>query len=775
MSDMQAVIMAGGEGSRLRPLTSNMPKPMLPVVNRPMMEHIIKLLQRHGITDVVATVQFLSSVIRNYFGDGSDVGVSLSYTTEEVPLGTAGSVLAAAEFLDGPFYVVSGDALTDLDLHEVADFHRANGASATIVLKRVPDPVEFGIVMTDDGGRVERFLEKPSWGQVFSDTINTGIYVLEPDILDLIPPDQPFDFSSDLFPLMLEKGLPIYGFVTDDYWTDVGTTSAYLQAHFDVLSRSVRAERPGFELRPRVWVGGDVDIDPTARIEAPALIGDNARLGAGVVVGAYTTIGSNSILSDDSVVNQSVVMDGAHVGASARVRGSIVGRGAVIERGAALEEGSVVGDEVVVGGGAIVKPNVKIYPSKIVEAGAIVTHSIVRERRVARSLCGSRGVSGLVNVGVTPQTAVRLGMAYGSLLRRGSVVVAGRDASRASRTMKRALLAGLNSTGVNCRDLELVPMPVTRFSVRSEQASGAVSFRTSPKDPDVVEIRFMDGEGIDLAEADQRKLERIYFREDYRRASPSRIGDLEFPPRALEQYTAGLLKTLNLSLIRERAPKVVVDHAYGPTSLIAPALLGRLGCDVLAVNAFTDEYRPVLVASDLSRLLERLAEHVRKSGSDLGVLVEPGGESVRLVDDRGRVVGPHQSLLAFLSHEIHRGAKRVALPVSSSRACEQIAEAGNALIDWTSVSPSSLMSHAALPAVDFAGGPDGSVIFPSFIPAPDGLMTFGKALEMIAVADRPLSEVLDDLPQAHVVRRDVATPWELRGTVMRHVASVQVP
>src|SRR5687767_1958271 len=212
-NDMQAVIMAGGEGSRLRPLTSNMPKPMLPIANRPMMEHNILLLRKHGYTDLVATVQFLSTVIRNYFGDGSDLDVSLSYATEEVPLGTAGSVLGARDLLSGTFLVISGDALTDLDLEEVVEAHRSKGAAATIVLKRMPDPLEFGIVMTDEAGRIERFLEKPSWGQVFSDTINTGIYVLEPDILDLIPPDQQYDFSSELFPMMLDKGLPLFGYV----------------------------------------------------------------------------------------------------------------------------------------------------------------------------------------------------------------------------------------------------------------------------------------------------------------------------------------------------------------------------------------------------------------------------------------------------------------------------------------------------------------------------------------------------------------------------------
>jgi mannose-1-phosphate guanylyltransferase / phosphomannomutase len=224
VSRVQAVVMAGGEGSRLRPLTSNLPKPMLPVANRPLMEHILELVRRNGITDVVATVQFLSSVIRNYFDDGSDMDVSLGYATEDVPLGTAGSVLGARDLLEGRFVVVSGDALTDLDLTEVVSWHTKQGAAATLVLKRMQDPLEFGIVMTRDDGRIERFLEKPSWGQVFTDTVNTGIYVLEPEVLDLIPDDQPYDFSAELFPRMLSEGLPLFGFITDAYWTDVGNS-----------------------------------------------------------------------------------------------------------------------------------------------------------------------------------------------------------------------------------------------------------------------------------------------------------------------------------------------------------------------------------------------------------------------------------------------------------------------------------------------------------------------------------------------------------------------
>lgn len=768
----QAVIMAGGEGSRLRPLTTNIPKPMLPVANRPLMEHIIELLKRHRIADVVATVQFLSSVIRNYFRDGSDLGISLAYATEEVPLGTAGSVMAAQDLLSGTFLVISGDALTDIDLDEVIQFHRAKGAAATLVLKRMTDPLEFGIVLTDEDDRIQRFLEKPSWGQVFSDTINTGIYVLEPDIFDLIPPEQPFDFSSELFPMMLDKGLPLFGFVTDAYWTDVGTTDAYLQAGYDVLARKVSVPIAGFELRPNVWVGDDVEIHPAARLEGPVLIGDNSNIGAGAQIGPHTVVGTNAIVGDDAIVTSAVVMDRAHVGSFARVSAGIVARGASFGRGATAEEGAVIGDEVRVGAGALVKSRVRIFPGKSVEAGAIVTQSIVRERRATRNLFGARGVSGLVNVGITPISAVRIGMAYGTTLRRGSVVVTGRDGSRAARTMKRAIIAGLNATGVTCHDLELTPLPLTRFTVRSEQAAGGISVQTSSGDPETVEIRLFDEDGADLRESTQRKVERIFFREDYRRAGPTKLGELEFPPHALEQYGSGLLRSLNGDAIRARAPKVVVDHAFGATSLVGPSILGRLGCDVLSVNAFVDENRPVLTSDDLERLLQNLEEHVRASGSDMGVLLEPGGEVAHLVDDAGRRVSHERSLLLFLEHEANGGAGTLAVPVSCTWACEDLAGRAGATLQRTATGLPALMARAQRPDVGFAGDASGTLIFPRLMPAPDSLMTFAKALEIIASSGRKLSELIDELPTVHVVQRDVRTPWDRKGAVMRNVASM---
>ena len=242
---MKAVIMAGGEGTRLRPLTANQPKPMLPLGNRPMMEHIVRHVHNHGFKDIVVTVQFLASQVRNYFGDGSDMGVDLTYATETTPLGTAGSVRNAREQLQDTFLVISGDALTDVDLGELVAFHRGSGAMATVALKHMENPLEFGIVITREDGRIERFLEKPHWGQVFSDTINTGIYVLEPEIFQHIP-DGASDFAGDIFPKLLELGVPLYGFVVDGYWEDVGNLEAYQRSHQDSLDGRFRFDLGGF-------------------------------------------------------------------------------------------------------------------------------------------------------------------------------------------------------------------------------------------------------------------------------------------------------------------------------------------------------------------------------------------------------------------------------------------------------------------------------------------------------------------------------------------------
>src|SRR4051812_5514234 len=295
---MKAVVMAGGEGTRLRPLTSNQPKPMVPIVGKPCMEHILDLLRDHGFEDVVVTLAFMPQVIRSYFGDGSNVGMEIEYSVEEIPLGTAGSVRLASERLQGPTLVISGDALCDIDLTRLMAYHRERGAAVTIGLKAVENPLEFGIVVTGEDGRVERFLEKPSWGEVFSDTINTGIYVLEPEVLEHVPRDGPFDFSKELFPLLLEQGMPIYGHVCDGYWQDIGNLEQFRRANFDALDEKVALQIPGIRMRGNIWIGENVEFARLDEIRGPAFIGPDCRIAPEAELLPYTVLDSGNTLRE---------------------------------------------------------------------------------------------------------------------------------------------------------------------------------------------------------------------------------------------------------------------------------------------------------------------------------------------------------------------------------------------------------------------------------------------------------------------------------------------
>jgi mannose-1-phosphate guanylyltransferase / phosphomannomutase len=769
MGRMKAVIMAGGQGTRLRPLTSNQPKPMLPIVGRPMMEHVLRLLRRHGFTECVVTVQFLASVIRNYFGDG-DLDLRLFYATEDEPLGTAGSVKNAEHFLDETFLVISGDAVTDVDLAEALEFHKKRDAAVTVVLKRVENPLEFGIIIADEDGRVERIMEKPGWGEVFSDTINTGIYVIEPEVLGYIPAGEEHDFSHQLFPLLLEKGAPLYGFVADGFWTDVGNLEAYLQVHRDILDRNVHVELEGHEMRGGVWLGEGAEIDPEALLTGPLYVGENSRVEAAATLREYTVLGKGVVAKSGAFVHRAIVHDHAYIGTTASLRGCVVGKNTDVKHGARLEEQVVVSDECLVGEGAVLSPRVKVFPFKTIDPGALVGKSIVWETRAARALFGERGVTGLVNIDVTPEMAMRLALAFAGTMAKKAVIAASRDATRTARVIKRAMVAGVNAAALDAHDLELVPVPVTRFYARTTRATGALVVRTSPGDPQSVDIQFIDDRGIDISPGTQRKVERAFFRDDLRRGFPHEIGELTFPARGREYYLRGIVDAVDPGVVRGSAPKLAVDYAWGTAAITTPVVLGRLGVDLLAVNATVDEERSVLTREEMDAHLEDLAALVGAGGADVGALMDATGERLWLVDERGRIVGLTQALLAYihLVTEVQE-APRIAVPVASSRVVEEMVRARGGQVVWTGISPAALSAASDESDVVFAGAEGGGYIFPSFLPAYDAVMSVAKLLELLARTDLRLGQIVDGLPETHVVRVDVPTPWEAKGTVMRRL------
>jgi mannose-1-phosphate guanylyltransferase/phosphomannomutase len=758
--------MAGGEGTRLRPLTSNQPKPMIPLANRPLMEHVLTLLGRHGFREVVVTVAFMANTIRTWFGDGSELGFSLTYVAEEPPLGTAGSVRNARAHLDETFLVISGDVVTDIDLSRVVEFHRAQRALATIALKSMEDPLEFGIVITRQDGSIERFLEKPTWGQVFSDTINTGVYVLEPGIFDHIPEGRPVDFSSEVFPALLAEGIPLYGYVADGYWEDVGTLEAYLRAHQDALDGRAGVELPGFRLEHDVWLGQGAEIDPSATVEGPAVIGDNCRIGSGAKVGDHTVLGSNVRVGPDAELVRSVVHDNTYLGPGVRLLGCVVGRSSDLRQGAHCAQGVVLGDDCFVGPHAVLDPGVKVYPGKTIEAGAAVHSSIVWESRASRHLFGRQGVAGLANVDISPELAVRLSMAYATTLPKGSTVTASRDTSRAARVLKRAIMVGLNAAGIHVDDLEATTVPVTRLQVRASSSRGGVSVRLAQGEPQSVVIRFFDDAGIDLTEASQRKIERVFQREDFRRSLASELGGIDFPARTLEYYTDALVASVDLASIQAAHFKLVLDYAYGTASFVMPNVLAKLEADVLALNPYGATARAM--ALDLSQHASEVGRLVQTSGAHLGAVLDSDGERLIIVDDQGRALSDQAALLALLRLvvEAHPGGG-VALPVVATRAAEEICHEAGATIEWTKLATPHLMEVAASGRVAFAASHDGGFIFPAFLPAYDAAATLVNLLAMLAASGRRLSEVVDGCPPVHMAHRTVATPWECKGMVMR--------
>jgi mannose-1-phosphate guanylyltransferase/phosphomannomutase len=764
--------MAGGEGTRLRPLTSNQPKPMMPVVNRPMMEHIIGLLKRHGFDEIVVTVAFRANAIRTYFGDGGEFGVRMVYATEETPLGTAGSVRNAMDELGETFLVISGDVLTDIDLAAVVVHHQERGALATIALKAMDNPLEFGIVIARDDGSIERLLEKPTWGQVFSDTINTGIYVLDPEIFDYIPANEPADFSSDVFPRLLAEGRPLQGKVVEGHWEDVGTLEAYLRAHQDVLDGVVALDIPGFSLDGGVWLGEGSEVDPAATIKGPAVIGDYCRIEAGAVLGEYTVLGSNVRVGADAFLERSVVHDNVYLGPGVRLRGAVVGRSSDLRRGARLEEGVVLGDECFVGEHAVINPGVKVYPFKTVEQGAIVNSSIVWESRGARNLFGRLGVAGLANVDVSPELAVRLAMAYGTTMRKGSTVVASRDTSRAARVLKRALMVGLNSSGIDVADLEVATVPVTRFGVRNEHAQGGLTVRLAPDDPQSVVIRFFDADGVDLNEAAQKKVERLFYREDFRRSLAGEIGDLRYPLRVAESYTSELVDPVDLEAVRAARFKVVLDYAYGAAGFVMPNVLAKLGAEVLSLNPYASTRQALTF--DRHAQAKGVADLVRASGAHLGAVIDSDGEHITFVDDTGHVVTDEEGLVVLLTLVLDDAgrsgaAPTVALPVVVGRAVEAMCLQRGATVHWAKLAAAHLMELSAVGDVDFAANQEGGYIFPAFLPAYDAVATLVRVLALLAHTGERMSRVVAALPRVHVSHEAVVTPWEKKGQVMRMV------
>ncbi|HLX88392.1 MAG TPA: hypothetical protein VKR22_08070, partial [Acidimicrobiales bacterium] len=370
------------------------------------------------------------------------------------------------------------------------------------------------------------------------------------------------------------------------------------------------------------------------------------------------------------------------------------------------------------------------------------------------------------NVDISPELVMRLSMAWASTLEKGSTITASRDTSRAARVLKRAVMVGCNAAGVHVDDLEVATIPVTRFQVRSGSSLGGITVRLAEGDSQSVVLRFFDQDGIDVAESKQRKIERLYHREEFRRALASDIGDIGFPPRALEFYTAALMDTVDTAAIAEAGFKIVLDYSFGTTSFVMPNVLAKLGADVLVVNPYAAT--AAVVAADRRAAAANVAELVRASGAHLGAVIDPGGERITLVDDDGRILSDDEALVLLLGLVLDaEPAPAVALPVSAPRVAEHMCAESGASIVWTKLSATHLMEVASSGAVSFAASQFGGYIFPDFLPAFDAVATLVHLLGLLSAGGHRLSKLTGELAPIHIAHEEVVTPWEQKGTVMR--------
>lgn len=773
---MKAVIMAGGEGTRLRPLTSQCPKPLTPALNVPIMEHIVLLLKEHNIDEIVVTLHYLADEIEGYFGDGSEWGVTFHYSVEDTPLGTAGSVKKAEEYLkDEPFIIISGDALTDIDIDKAIKYHRDKNSMATIVLSHVPNPLEFGVVITDDEGRIRRFLEKPSWGEVFSDTVNTGMYILEPSIFAYMEQGKSYDWSQDIFPQMLAEEKPMFGYVMDgDYWCDVGNLSQYREAQYTVMDGQTRVRIGSADnhIGNGVWAGEGCDIDPRAQIIPPVVMGKNCKVKADAIVGPYTVIGDNCIIEEKAVVHRSVLWDSVYVGVESRLSACTVCSHTTIKQNCNIQEGAVIGSRVRIENDSTIRTQIKLWPDKIIEAGSTVTMSLIWGQKWAGSLFRNQGVMGIANIELTPDFACKLGASFGGFLKRGATVVTSRDSGPVARMMKRAMISGLLSVGVNVMDMRSMPLPIARHGILGSQAAGGVHIRLAPDDPKLLLIEFFDHQGVYLSKNQERKVETIFFREDFRRVDVEQVGELEFAGRSVEQYAEDFYHQLQVEAVYSRRLKVVADFAFGRLGSVYPTMLGKLGCDLIALNAYPDVNKTPKTPEDRAALMPNLSQIVQTLGADIGVLFEADGERMTLVDEYGGVIEGNRllAIMAILQSRTRKEA-RIAVPVTAPRMIEPIVEVHGGTVTRTKTDTRDLMAVAVGAGknerVHFAGDDAGGFIFSDFQPSFDAMFAFGKLIEMLTTTNLRLSELSKELPEFHVKKATVRCPWEMKGRIMR--------
>jgi mannose-1-phosphate guanylyltransferase/phosphomannomutase len=745
---------------------------MIPLINRPIMEHIVNLLKQHGITDLILLLFHQPEIIKKYFGDGSEFGVHITYVTPLEDLGTAGAVKAAVRHLDQRFLIISGDLLTDFELSKVIDFHAERQAKATITLTSVKDPLQFGVIITDKDDRITKFLEKPGWGEVFSDTINTGIYVLEPEVLDLIPEGENRDWSQDVFPAMLKQNEALFGCKMQGYWADIGNPEAYLEANRDICQGKVCVhinERPK-EPNSTLYISPEAEIDPQASLSGMVVLGSNTNI-QGEAQLTNTIVGRNCLIEKGVVLENAVLWDNVYIKADTKVSGANLCHRVRIGQRSLVERGAIIADETTVGDEVTIRPDVKIWPRKVIESGSTVSGNLIWGEKWRKSLFEGPVVRGMTNIEMTPEFSARLGTAYGSTLPKGSYILAGRDAIRSSRMLKRSFVGGLLSAGISVRDVKMISLPILRYKLTTFGEVGGIHFRQSPEDPAATEIIFFAADGNEISSSVAKSIERIYFKENFRRAHHTEPGGIEELPRIYDFYREGFLRNLDAGLLKQSAPKVVLDFNHSPAADLLPDLLTDLGFETTELNSHVHEKPMDITANEMETALDRLSRIVKTLEADAGIWIGPSGEKIRLVCSSGRVLNSLEALstLSVLICEAEREGSLI-VPVAAPQAVETLALAHGLTVQRTRSDGYSLVQASSNRQARFVASMDGRFGFPSFQPNFDGLFSSAKIMELCARTKLSLDEAYAKLPGHTYYHQELSCPWENKGGLMRRMS-----
>ena len=763
---MKAIILAGGFGTRIQPLTNSLPKPMLPILNRPMMEHIIiKLRDELNITEMAVLLYFKPEIIKEYFGDGSSLGVKITYVQPDDDYGTAGAVAFAREFLDDTFIIVSGDLVTDFDFKKIKKFHEKKKSQLTITLTSVENPLQFGVVIANEDDKIERFLEKPSWGEVFSDTINTGIYMIEPEILNYIPHGENFDFAKDLFPTLMSDNITLWGYSAQGYWRDVGNPQSYREVYDDIFKGLItlpyKGEKVVYE-NGIAYLEEGVNLHEKIRINGTVIVGKDSKVAEGVTL-SNVSIGANSKIKKHSEISNSILWDSVSIGQKVVLHNSIICNDNTIKDEVKANFGVIMAEHCDIGKKASFEKDIIMWPDKIIDPNSVVSNNVIWGNKYKSSIFEDGKVIGRTNIELSADMSVKLAESFGSILPVGSQVHISRDYHKSSRMLKRAFLSGILSTGINVMDIENVPSNVMRHCLaHDDNIAAGIHFRQSVDNPANTEIVLYTSEGLAIDTKLAKSIERIFFRENFRRVNYTEIGEISVKENIKDKYIDAVIEKLDHSVFKNNSLKIATDMMFGSTADIYPKIMNYLGIENILLNGYFDDKSLSKIATNVTKSQKDMGNMVKAMNLDCGFLIYPNGQKFQIIDDDGELIYDYITLLVVLHLlELTTDKKlKIFLPAWAPDCIEY------KNLEITRGKLNNLKAED-IKEYDLIATTDGHFAFSEFGLNRDAVFSSFKILELLLKSGKTLTKIITLIPYFAYKGENVACPSEFKGKMMR--------